>query len=311
MLRSRRKHPLLILALLMAACRVGLGVETAVPAGVNPPPAGASGEVSPVAPESALVTSEAPVAPDGATASAALGAEPADAGDPGAQLFMRKCAGCHTIGGGALSGPDLKVVQSWPRQNIDPAILRMEKNVGKLNPEEVELLAVLMLQPDAASRLAEERKRMAMKEMASLEPANAAIGEALFYGNRVLSNRGLACAACHGVGGVGGNLASDLTGSFAKLGEVPLMSTIEGVTFPLMQAAYAAKPITKQEALHLVKYLEVAGAQPVTPRRSPPMHAIGAFGAILAFAGVSWSYRNRNRGVRAKLVRDAMRRSRS
>lgn len=309
MLRAGRTNPLLSLTYLMAVCGIAMGAEIAEPADIHPPPTGSPSQVSSEAPEAGPFTSEAPASPE--TAAAAGPGALADTGDPGAQLFMRKCAGCHTIGGGALSGPDLKVVQSWPRQNVDPAILRMEKNVGKLTPQEVEELAVLLLEPDAASRLAEERKRMAMKEMASLEPANAALGEALFYGGKALSHRGLACAACHGVRGMGGNLASDLTGSFAKLGEVPLMSTIEGVTFPLMQAAYAGKPITKQEALHLVKYLETAGGQGGTPRRSPPMHALGAFGAILAFAGVSWSYRNRNRGVRAKLVRDAMRRSRS
>lgn len=226
-------------------------------------------------------------------------------------MFSQKCAGCHTVGGGPLTGPDLKAVQAWPRQNLDPAILRMEKNVGKLKPEEVQTLGDLLLAPDAASRIADERKRIAMQEMAKLAPANAAIGEDLFFGRKPLSNRGLACASCHTVAGAGGNLAIDLTGSFVKLGQAPLMSTVEGATFPLMKAAYTNRTVTTQEALHLVKYLETAGASKATPRSTPPLHALGFVGAAIALAGMSRHFRKRNRGVRARLVRDAVRRSRS
>lgn len=229
--------------------------------------------------------------------------------DRAAQLFMMKCAGCHTIGGGPLSGPDLKPVQTWPRQNVEPAIKRMEKNVGPISADEMTLLIDLMQVPDAAGRVAEERKRIALIEMAKLEPANGDIGEALFFGRKPLVNRGLSCAACHAVRGRGGNLASDLTGSFVKLGEAPLSSAIEGVTFPLMKAAYADNAITKQEAIHLVKYLERAGAETGPPARVPPLHAIGSVGALLAFAGIAQHFRRRNRGVRAMLVRNAMRRS--
>lgn len=231
--------------------------------------------------------------------------------DPAAQMFMLKCAGCHTIGGGQLSGPDLRPVQTWPRQNVDPAIQRMEKNVGPLKPEDIALLADFLQAPDAAGRLADERKRIALTELAKLEPANAKAGEAIFFGHTPLTNRGLSCAACHAVSGRGGNLASDLTGSFAKMGEVPLGSAIEGVTFPLMKAAYADNTITKQEAIHLVKYLESAGKQAGGPARVPPLHAIGSVGAVIALVGLTQHFRKRNRGVRAALVRNAMRRSRS
>ena len=231
--------------------------------------------------------------------------------DPAAHMYMLKCAGCHTIGGGQLSGPDLRPVQTWPRQNVDPAIQRMEKNVGPLKPEDIALLAEFLLAPDAAGRLADERKRIALTELAKLEPANAKAGEAIFFGQTPQTNRGLSCAACHAVNGRGGNLASDLTGSFAKMGEVPLGSAIEGVTFPLMKAAYADNPITKQETVHLVMYLESAGKQTSEPARVPPLHAIGSVGAVIALVGLTQHFRKRNRGVRAALVRNAMRRSRS
>lgn len=263
------------------------------------------------APQAASARSEPAQTPSGPESASPAPAKEVEKSDPAAQLFMRKCAGCHTVGGGQLTGPDLRAVQTWPRQNVDPAIQRMEKNVGPLTAEDVGLLADLLQAPDAAGRLADERKRVALTEMAKLDPPNAQEGEDLFFGRRPLANRGLSCASCHAVNGRGGNLASDLVGSFAKLGEVPLMSTIEGVTFPLMKAAYADNAITKQEAVHLVKYLETAGKQPGAPARVPPLHAIGTVGAVVALIGLTQHFRNRNRGVRAALVRNAMRRSRT
>ena len=286
--------------LLLALCAAAAGAEPAAPSEAAPPAAEAASPALPVA---------AP--PDGQAPSEATSPEEGPKEDHAARMFMQKCAGCHTIGGGALTGPDLKAVQTWPRQNVDPAILRMEKNVGKLKAEDVQAYAELLLAPDAASRIAEERKRISMQEMAKLEPANAAVGEALFYGQKPFVNRGLACASCHAVSGRGGNLSLDLTGSFAKLGEVPLASTIEGVTFPLMQAAYADNPITKQESIHLVKYLEVAGAGAGPTQRALPLHAVGFLGAAAALMGMTLQFRKRNRGIRAELVRSATRRSRS
>lgn len=265
----------------------------------------------PHANHAAATQEEATSNPEAAAAPPAQPAAEPEKADPAAQLFMLKCAGCHTIGGGQLSGPDLRPVQTWPRQNVDPAILRMEKNVGPLKVEDIELLADFLQAPDTAGRLADERKRIALKELATLEPANAAAGEALFFGSKPLTNRGLSCAACHAVSGRGGNLASDLTGSFAKMGEVPLGSAIEGVTFPLMKAAYADNAITKQETVHLVKYLESAGKGTGEPARVPPLHAIGTVGAVASLIGLTQHFRKRNRGVRAALVREALRRSRS
>ncbi len=266
----------------------------------------------PVSPEAGTSPTEStPVQPpaDSVPGQAALVPE-APLSDAPAQLFMQKCAGCHTIGGGALTGPDLKAAQQWPETNLIPAIQRMEKNVGPLKPEDVKLLAGLILAPEAASRLAEERKRVTLSQAAKLAPASATTGEALFFGRQPLANGGLACAACHAVNGRGGNLAIDLTPSFTKLGAIPLGSTIENVTFPLMQVAYLKGPITQQETVHLVKYLESVSTAPATPQGIPPVHVLGTVGAVAVVGALGFLYKDRNRGVRAALVRDAIRRNR-
>lgn len=236
-------------------------------------------------------------------------AEAAPEADLAAQLYTLKCAGCHTVGGGALSGPDLKPTQTWPHDNLVSAIQRMEKNVGPLKQEEVEQLTEFLLSADAASRLVEERKRIRLQQAAKLKPASAAMGEALFFGRQPLSNGGLSCASCHAVAGRGGNLASDLTGSFAKLGEVPLGSTIENATFPLMQVAYANCPVTTQETVHLVKYLESVSTAPPTVAALPPLYGISTVGAAVIIVFLGYSYRGRDRGVRAQLVQSATRRT--
>lgn len=41
-------------------------------------------------------------------ASAALAVSLTQSAEEGEQIFKQKCAGCHTIGGGRLVGPDLK-----------------------------------------------------------------------------------------------------------------------------------------------------------------------------------------------------------
>ncbi|GMU91062.1 MAG: hypothetical protein AMXMBFR4_01200 [Candidatus Hydrogenedentota bacterium] len=267
------------------------------------PPAGTQEPEGAAAPQPEAPQALAPAVPEEVSASA----EPEP--DHAAQLYTLKCAGCHTVGGGALSGPDLKPTQTWPRDNLVPAIQRMEKNVGPLKPEEVEQLTDFLLAADAAARLVEERKRISLQQAAKLEPASAAIGEALFFGRQPLTNGGLSCASCHAVAGRGGNLASDLTGSFAKLGEVPLGSTIENATFPLMQVAYANGPVSKQETVHLVKYLETVSKEPPAAVRVPPIHGIGTVGAAAIIALMGVSYRGRNRGVRARLVQAATRRT--
>ena len=277
-----------------------------------PSPASNAAIASPVSPEPGAplpeTTSVMPVteSPPGETAPA-----PEEAlTDAPAQLFMQKCAGCHTIGGGALTGPDLKAAQQWPETNLIPAIQRMEKNVGPLKPEVVKLLTGLILAPDAASRLAEERKRITLSQAAKLAPASATTGEALFFGRQPLANGGLACSACHAVNGRGGNLAIDLTPSFTKLGAIPLGSTIENVTFPLMQVAYLQGPSTQQETVHLVKSLESVSTSPATPQGLPPVHVLGTMGAVAVVGVMGFLYKDRNRGVRAALVRDAIRRNR-
>jgi mono/diheme cytochrome c family protein len=240
-------------------------------------------------------------------------ASPAAASGPAdlpAQLFVRKCIGCHTIGGGALSGPDVKPTAHWPRADLEAAIVRMEKNVGPMSAEEVDALTEFLLQPNAAERLSLEQDRVAMQQAAQLEPPSPELGRALFHGKEQFVNGGAACSGCHQADGYGGNLAASLSDAATRLGKASVTSTIEAPGFPIMRAIYQQHPVTKQEATHLMAYLEEVAAQPTQQAGTIPLHAIGLVGAIAFMAAVGMGWRNRPAGTRARLVSNSRSRTR-
>ena len=57
--------------------------------------------------------------------------------DRQANLFVLKCAGCHTIGGGKLTGPDLIKSTTFPYEDLIKAIKRMEEKVGPMEESEI------------------------------------------------------------------------------------------------------------------------------------------------------------------------------
>ena len=234
-------------------------------------------------------------------------AEETQAHDEAARVYAMKCMGCHTIGGGALSGPDLKVAATFPRHTVVDAIWRMEQQVGPMTEEEVELLTDLLLDENAAQRLEAQRDRVRMREAATLDPPDAARGEALYFGRTAFRNGGLSCAACHQAGGRGGNLASSLEDSYTRLGAESLLSTTENPGFPVMRAIYEDHPVTRQEALHVVAYLEEVSEDPAPPF-SPPLHVAGLVGALGLMAVLGRKRALRAAGTRARLVSEANRR---
>jgi len=264
----------------------------------------------------------APLAAQGADEAAATAAAPAGAGDQepeppeapqqdlAADFFLSRCAGCHTIGEGVLTGPDLAPATEWPAADLTKAVERMEKNVGPMSDEQVAALVELLEDEDVKPRLSAARERQVAEMAATLEPPSPEIGEALFHGRRPFAAGGLACASCHHAGGAGGNLAVDLTQAASRLGEQALIAAAETPGFPLMRAAYSGHPVSRQEAVHVAAYLEevdqdAAAGRPVAAGTVPPVGWWGGAAAAIVLASLSVVYRGRNRGVRARLVRRA------
>ncbi len=244
---------------------------------------------------------ESPPASDTAAPEAA----PPHKDDPAATRYLTSCSGCHTLTDVKLSGPGLAPSSKWPVEQLKTAIKLMEKNVGPLKPEDLTALADFIKDDKCKERLAAEQEKMQARFMAKMDPADAALGDALFTGSKGFKNGGLACAACHCVSGTGGNLGPDLTSIFAKMGgKVPLISSIEKATFKIMAPHYQRHPVTTQEAIHLAEYF--SKIDPKAPVASAPMFAqAGAGLAGLMLAGMTLLLRSMRskRGRDTKLTR--------
>ncbi len=134
---------------------------------------------------------------------------------------------------------------------------------------------------------------------------SADAGKNLFTGVTRLSNGGPSCRACHstaGIGGFGGGkLGPDLTGAYAKLGDLMIDWP---KTVPPMQPIYNddSKPLTEQEKVDLLAFFS---STDVTKR---PTEVIGQL-IVLAVVGVvvlgviaQLIWRRRLSAVRAPMV---------
>lgn len=256
---------------------------------------------SPPAPPSVAPAHAPAASPTAAPSEGPAQAASSDA-DDAARMFVQKCAGCHTVGRGKLTGPDLNDASTWAEADLARAIETMQKRVGPLSPAEIAALVALLKDAHVKDRLAREEGRAARAAAASLEPPSAQAGEAIFLGRAPLANGGVACASCHAAGGRGGTLGPDLTGVYAKLGETPLVSACEKTNFKIMSAAYRTHPVTKQEALHLTKYLAAVSAGP-RAAPEPPVALTGAMAALVVFGALAFAYRGRAAGQRKTLTR--------
>ena len=218
--------------------------------------------------------------------SAALFIVPVAAADPAA-TFLDTCAGCHTVGGGDLTGPDLTAATQWAHADVRAAVDRMQTYAGPLTPQQIDDATLLLTGGHAREMLAAETARRALR--AKMQHASPATGRKLFFGEQRLANGGLPCFACHAADGRGGNLAVDLTEVHTRLGEAPLLAATEKPNFPLMKTTYAVHPVTPQEALHLAAFFaETAGAKVAAKPEPSPRKVHGtAAGVALVLIGAA------------------------
>ncbi len=242
--------------------------------------------------------------------------------DEGDALFQEKCSGCHTIGGGALVGPDLDGVidrrggaDATQAFIVDPAGSAMP-NLGITDAQAAALVAFLAGAAAPAETAPAETgpAETAPAETGPAETAPAAgsgdadRGKNLFEGRSDFDGGGPSCLSCHSVAGIGalggGALGPDLTGAYAKYnGETGLVAALTTVAFPTMQPVYTGAPITEQEARDLAAFLAEA-PQATRPGGSAWklfVLSIGGVAAFSAFALLVW--RSRLAGVRRSLLR--------
>ncbi len=226
--------------------------------------------------------------------------------DKPAKLFVLKCAGCHTIGGGALTGPDLKKAATFQHSDLLKAISRMQEQVGPLSKEETDELAKFLESEIADERIKKESQRIAKLEEAKLDPPNTKTGRELFLGSKPLKNGGLSCISCHNVASIGkwggGKLGPSLETAFNKFGKHNLASAIENSNWKVMKETYKDHPITKQESVHLVGFFRSIKDEPVKETGIYYL-AFSGIGCLFLYIGIALLYKKRLRGVRKNLTK--------
>ena len=251
-------------------------------------------------------------------------------GQETADYFKMNCANCHTIGGGRLTGPDLKNVTQrkdggWltkfmlnPKAVIDSgdtyAKQLFDDHRGVLMPVTPDLTAdrcesILKLL-DAESKLERSQFVGAGTGIPDRPFTEEEIeqGREMFVGLTRLSKGGAPCLACHSVQGAyatgGGMLGPDLTQVFNKLqGSKGLAAWLSSPPTPTMQPIYKNHPLADDEILHLIAYLEKAkeGREEVSTSRFN-FFLIGLAGTAGGFVLFDYLWRRRFRTVRRQLV---------
>jgi mono/diheme cytochrome c family protein len=239
-----------------------------------------------------------------------------------AQFFAQNCAGCHTIGGGAMTGPDLRHVTGRRDRGWLVQYLQNPKAViDSGDPYILHLLAeargVVMPRPFGMTReraesildfIAAESKREKSQFAGPpvpdtpFPPGDAARGKELFAGIKRLANGGPACINCHSLNGLegreGGRLGPELTKVYERVGgRTSLTARLWAPATPTMLPVYKDHSLQLDEVMSLVAYLEETDRQGVEVAAAPPVKffLLGLGGAVLGLVGVNYFWGSRRR----------------
>jgi mono/diheme cytochrome c family protein len=208
----------------------------------------------------------------------------------GAAYFKQMCVACHTINGGVLVGPDLANVHErrsdeWLQKFIkssqtlinsgDPDAVAVFEQFNKIVMPDptfsADQIAAVIVYIKAASG---GEVQSAIAETVGGETAASVdmglggneediiMGQNLFQGKARFENGGPSCISCHHVKNDaiigGGILAKELTTVFSRMGAPGVRAILGSAPFPVMQHAYLNKPLTDEEIVSIVAFLEQA-----------------------------------------------------
>ena len=248
-----------------------------------------------------------------------------------ARDFKQNCTSCHTIGGGRLTGPDLKDVtkrkdRAWLARFItDPAamvasgdayarkLLSEARNVQMPN-----VAGMSKARANALLDLIEAESKLEKSQFVGIQlsdrPLTAddvALGRRIFTGRARLENGGAACISCHAMGNVGwfggGRLGPDLTRVFERYEDRrKLGAWLSAPATETMLPTFRNHPLEAEEILALVACFQsvVTDAEDDAPR-ALILILVGLGGAAATMVIFNAVWRGRFRAVRRPLVQRA------
>lgn len=249
-----------------------------------------------------------------------------------ADYFKQNCASCHTIGGGRLTGPDLKNVSerqskdwlvNWTLdpegilKSGDPYAVKLQKEargaVMTRSPGMTRVLSVALLDLiDAESKL--EKSQFAGTQISDrpLLAEDIEEGRMLFMGATRLKNNGPSCIGCHTVNSLkglgGGRLGLNLTRAYARLeGRKGLSAWLVSPPSLMMNPIFKKYPIDEEEVLPLVAFLknETEKDEPENKTAMINFLLYGMGGAVVLLVIFDLLWNKRFRGVRQPLVKES------
>ncbi|MBC8353604.1 MAG: c-type cytochrome [Planctomycetes bacterium] len=243
--------------------------------------------------------------------------------------FRQNCMNCHTIGGGRLTGPDLKDVtkrkdRTWlanfianPKAVFDSGdsyaqkIFEESRNVPMptlpgLTKERLENLLNLI---EAESKLEESQFKGLQISNKPFTDADRAFGRAIFLGHSKLDAGGTSCISCHSMYDTpalgGGRLGPDLTNIYERLkGRKSLSAWLMAPGTETMQPIFKSRPMTADEINALAAYFESsAGERPAEAAANRvALLLMGLAGAAALVFGFDAIWKQRFHSVRRRLV---------
>ncbi len=250
---------------------------------------------------------------------------PAAPEDPAVELFVRRCASCHTVGKGQRVGPDLKGAlerrdRTWVERLVkapstmldsDPAARQLVAQFAGVRMPDLGLSdAEVTALVDLVARCSAEPCDLAGKftPVTTATPTDVLRGRDLFLGHQALTAGAAQCVSCHtvrGAGGwiAGGLLAKDLTNAFGRLGDPGLDAALKSPAFPVMGKVFAAHPLQADEAFALRAFLHDANRKEPSPDDPLSVLLVGFLGTVAALIALNAAWARRLRGVRQPLVR--------
>jgi len=197
------------------------------------------------------------------------------------EFFAKNCFSCHTIGGGRLTGPDLKNVSerkdaAWLEKfilnpqavinsgdNYAASMLRNSRGVvmPQVTGLNVTLTRALLKFIKTESGLEKSFFAGSTINDRPLTAADIILGRELFLGVRRLENRGPTCLGCHTIAGEGalggGLLGPDLTQAYGRLGgKISLAAWLSNPASVTMSPIYKTAAIAETEILPLVAFMK-------------------------------------------------------